>query len=132
MGAARAHARAEAKVFGGAGVFRLTVGFLADEDRRFLIDAVAQRVFTGDAVVVGIHRRHDAVLGLVGYREVVNGQVNVRVGAGLDAGWQQRGDLVGVGAVDNFQHRPVDDIARIALGLVAHRCFSTVMVGMSV
>ena len=121
--AARRHLWPETIVFRVAGVLGLAVGLLADEDGRLLVDAVAQGVLPGDAIVVGLHRGHDAVLGFVGNRVVVNGQADMGIGAGLDARGQQGGDLVRIGPVDNLEHGPVDNIAGIALGctcLITH------------
>ena len=69
---------AKAIKFSGARVFRLAIGFLADKNRGLLVNAVAQRELAGDPVEVCIHAGNDAVLGLVRYREVVDGEVDVR------------------------------------------------------
>ena len=110
-------------VIGGfTGVFGLAIGFLGNENRRLLVDAIAQRILPGNTAVVGVNGGHDTVLGNVGNREIVDGQIDIRLCARLDTGWQQGRNFVGIGTILDFQHRPIEDVAGVALDGVSHEC----------
>ena len=85
------------------------------KDGRFLVDAQADPVVAGGALVVRGNLGRHAVLGLALHRHVVDVHVHERFGTRLDARGQEIPDLVGIGAVHDFQQRPVCDVAGVDL-----------------
>ena len=96
--------------------FGLTPEFLADEDGRFLVDPDRQGVLALGTPVVGIHVDHDPVFGFVLHRKIVDRDTHVGLLARFDARRQKRCDAILVRSVAEFQHGPLDDLARVRLG----------------
>jgi hypothetical protein len=115
MHALRFDVVAEAEVGGVAGEFGLAPQVVADEERCFLVDADRERVLARCAVVVGVDVHHQPEFGFVLHGEVVDRDRHVGLRARRDARWQESRDRRRVGAVADLQHRPVEDVAGIAL-----------------